>query len=71
MTTAHNRYGHPGGRRRLDLASTTLFLLGLVFAVVSYVLITQHGANPALLVPSIIAITLGATHLTKHQAPRG
>lgn len=71
MTTAHSRYGHPRGRRQIDLASVALLVLGLVFAGVSYVLITQNGANPALLVPSVIAITLGATHLTKHQAPRG
>ncbi len=57
-------------RRRLDLASAALTAIGLIFGVVAYWLITAEHANALVLVPSIIALTIGATHLIKREAPR-
>lgn len=57
-------------RRRLDVASLALLLIGLVFGGLSYWLITNHGLNALIIVPSISAATTGATHITKRQAPR-
>ncbi|MBL3689482.1 hypothetical protein D3226_05840 [Leucobacter chromiireducens subsp. chromiireducens] len=57
-------------RRRLDVASLILTVVGLVFGVFSYLLIVHGGVTPLLLVPSVIALTIGATHLVKHEAPR-
>lgn len=64
MTTLHSHQGH----RRIDVAGLILLLIGLTFAVFSYWLITNHGLNALILVPSIVAATTGATHLTKHEA---
>lgn len=66
MTTTSSRRA----RRRLDVASLALLLLGLLSGVLSYWLITDHQANAMIIVPSIIAATIGATHITKKQAPR-
>lgn len=57
-------------RRRLDLPSLMLLLVGLVFGVLSYWLITDHGLNALIIVPSVVAITTGAAHITKREAPR-
>ncbi|MEJ7648678.1 MAG: hypothetical protein WKF57_06555 [Nakamurella sp.] len=57
-------------RRRIDFAGLALMLVGLVFGAISYWLITYRGSNVLLIVPSIVAATTGATHLTKWQAPR-
>lgn len=54
--------------RRLDVASLGLLLVGLVFGVLAYWLITVRHVNVLVLVPSIVAITIGATHLTKREA---
>lgn len=74
MTTTHSRHRplppRHRGRRTVDLASLALLIVGLSFGVLAYVLITRNGASPLLLVPSVIAATLGGTHLTKRQAPR-
>lgn len=63
MTTMHSH-------RRLDVVGLSLMLLGLVCAVLAYWLITEHGLNPLILVPSVVAATNGASHITKHEAPR-
>ncbi|WP_138757671.1 hypothetical protein [Modestobacter altitudinis] len=56
--------------RRLDVASLALLLVGLVFGVLAYWLITAHDVTPLVLIPSVVAITIGATHLTQREAPR-
>ncbi|GEM_PF-3289468 len=66
MTTTHSHRVH----RRLDVASLTLLLIGLVSGVFSYWLITYNGVNALVIIPSIVAITIGATHITKREAPR-
>jgi uncharacterized membrane protein len=48
----------------------TLLLIGLVSGVFSYWLITYNGVNALVIIPSIVAITIGATHITKREAPR-
>lgn len=57
-------------RRRLDLASAALTLIGLISAALAYWLITADHVNALILVPSIVAVTIGATHLIKREAPR-
>ena len=66
MTTTDKSRSH----RRLDGASLTLLLIGIVFAILAYWLITVERFNPLLIVPSIVASTLGASHLIKREAPR-
>lgn len=66
MTTTHSRRA----RRRLDAASLALLLIGLAAGVFSYWLITYRGVNVLIIVPSIVTITIGATHLTKREASR-
>lgn len=65
--TTHSQHA----RRRLDVASLALLLLGLVSAAFAYWLVADHGQNPLILAPSIVAATVGASHITKRQAPRG
>ncbi len=65
MATIHRR-----PRRRLDIASLALLLVGLVFGVIAYWLVTNQHFNVLVIVPSIVAATLGATHLFKREAPR-
>lgn len=57
-------------QRRPDLAGVALLTVGIVCGLVSYFLITEEGFNPLLLVPSIVAATTGASHLTKLEAVR-
>ncbi len=63
MTMTHSH-------RRLDVAGLALLLLGLVCGVLAYWLITEHGLNPLILVPSVAAATTGASHITKREASR-
>lgn len=58
-------------RLRLDLPSLTLTLIGLVFGVIAYWLITAEHVNVLVIVPSVVAVTVGVTHLIKREAPRG
>ena len=58
-------------RRRLDVASLILFLVGLAFGALCYWLITSHGANVLIMVPSVVAATVGITHIVKREATRG
>lgn len=58
-------------RRRLDVPSLLLALVGLVFGAISYWLIMAEAVNALVIVPSIVAVTLGITHLIKREAPRG
>ncbi len=66
MTMTHSNHSH----RRLDAASLALLVVGLVFGALSYWLIADHGLNPLILVPSVVAVTLGATHISKREATR-
>lgn len=70
MSTTHSPQHRQHGRRQVDLASVALLVCGLVFGVVAYHLITEQGVNPLILGPSVVAVTLGVTHLVKRQAPR-
>ncbi len=71
MATTHShRVGKRPGRRRVDLASLALLLCGVAFGVLAYYLISEGGRNPLILVPSVVAATLGASHLVKYEAPR-
>lgn len=63
MTTMHSH-------RRLDVAGFLLLLLGVVCGVLAYWLITVHDMNPLILVPSVVAATTGASHVTKREASR-
>lgn len=61
---------HRKPRRRLDIASLALLLIGLVFGMIAYWLVTDEHFNVLVIVPSIVAATLGATNLVKREAPR-
>lgn len=67
MTTNHRNTA----RRRLDLPSMGLALIGLIFGAIAYWLISAESANALVIVPSVVAFTIGITHLTKREAPRG
>jgi hypothetical protein len=45
-------------------------LIGLIFGAVAYWLITAEHVNALVIVPSIVATTIGVTHLIKREAPR-
>lgn len=66
MTTIH-RKPH---RHRLDVGSLVLLLIGLVFGAVAYWLVTVADVNVLVIVPSIVAVTIGALNLVKREAPR-
>lgn len=70
MSATHSPQHRQHGRRKVDLASFALLVCGLVFGFVAYYLITEQGVNPLILSPSVVAVTLGVTHLVKRQAPR-
>lgn len=61
---------NPHSHRRLDPAGLALLTVGLVFAVISYWLVVDRGFNPLVMVPSIVATTTGACHITKREASR-
>jgi hypothetical protein len=47
-----------------------LLLVGALSGLFSYWLITTADVNVLVIVPSIVAATIGALHLTKLEAPR-
>jgi len=67
---AHPRTAVPSSRRRLDVASVTLLMIGLVFGGLSCWLVAAHGLSVLVIVPSLIAVATGATHITKREASR-
>ncbi len=69
MATTRSHYSQPPAEHRVDFGSLALLTCGVLFGILAYWLITERGSNPLLLVPSIVAATLGATHLIKRQAP--
>lgn len=66
MATIHSAES----RRRLDLASLTLLVVGIACGAFSYWLTVAASLNALIIVPSIVAATIGALHLVKHEAPR-
>ena len=66
MTMTHSHRSH----RRLDAAGLALLVIGLVFGGLSYWLVADHGLNALIIVPSVVAATIGATHITKREAAR-
>ena len=58
-------------RRRLDVSSLVLMVIGLVFGAIAYLLATYSGVNVLVIVPSVVAVTIGAMNLVKREAPRG
>lgn len=66
MTNHHRNMA----RRRVDLSSAILTLIGLIFGAVAYWLIVAEHFNALVIVPSIVAVTIGLTHLLKREAPR-
>lgn len=60
-----------GHKTRVDLSGVLLLIIGLLSGTLAYVMITSGGVNPLVLVPSVVAATLGATSMTKREAPRG
>lgn len=57
-------------RRRLDVSSLVLMVIGLLFGAISYLLATYSGVNVLVIVPSVVAVTIGAMNLVKREAPR-
>lgn len=57
-------------RRRLDVANLALMAIGPIFGVAAYCIVTYAGVNVLVIAPSIVVITIGATHLAKREAPR-
>ncbi|MFS3128659.1 hypothetical protein ACLM5J_09665 [Nocardioides sp. Bht2] len=68
MTMTHSH--HAGARRQVDAASLALLIVGLVFAVLTGWLSVRGDVNPLVIIPSLVAIAMGASHLTKWVAPR-
>jgi len=52
-------------RRRIDLASMGLFLLGATFASICILKIDEGNAGAIMLVPSVITATIGAMNMVK------
>lgn len=66
MTMTHSHHS----RRRLDLASLLLLLVGIGAGVFAYWLVADQGFTPLVIVPAIVAATVGASHLVKREAIR-
>lgn len=60
----------PQSRLRLDVFSLVLIMIGLLFGTISYVLVTYSDTNVLVIVPSVVAVTIGAMNLVKREAPR-
>ena len=64
MTTTQRHRPH----RRIDLAGLALFVVGIVSGLFAFAL-AFHGTLFIVVVPSVVATTIGALHLTKIEAP--
>lgn len=60
----------PHSQRRLDPAGLALLVAGLASAAFSFWLVGDHGFNALIVVPSVVAATTGARHVTKREASR-
>ena len=76
VLTATKLKGHPvttdqrhPTRLRLDVPSLLLAFIGLMFGAVAYSLVATDHINPLVMVPPVVALTVGTTHLIK-RAPR-
>lgn len=58
-----------GQHRRLDVASLLLLASGLASGIFAYWLVSNAGINVLVMIPSVVAATVGAVHLTKLEAP--
>lgn len=67
MTTTHSY--HPRARRRIDVASLLLLLVGLAVGVLAYWLVQNGNVNTLVIVPSVVAVLTGTRHLMKREAP--
>lgn len=65
MTTTHRHQSH----RRLDISSLILLIVSLASGLGACVLIL-HGISALVLVPSVVAATVGVMRLFKYEAPR-
>lgn len=66
MTTTTRRHS----RRHLDVWGLALLVVGLLSAGFSYCLVAFADINVLVIVPSIVAITIGSMNLVKREAPR-
>ena len=66
--TAMTRHEPP--KRKLDLSSLALFLLGCATGIYAYVLTQTTEANALVLVPSVVTATIGALNITTTKSPR-
>lgn len=55
-------------KRVIDWWSVALLMIGVACGVYAYHIITNHGHNPLILVPSVVCATLGASNLTTWKA---
>lgn len=55
--------------KRVDWASAALAVIGLLSTALAYMLTTNVGHNPLVLVPGSVATTLGCTTLIVKEAP--
>lgn len=65
MTTTHRHQS----RRRLDVSSLILLLVSILSGLGAYFLI-MHGMSSLVLIPSVVAATVGAMRLFKFEVPR-
>lgn len=66
MTTTHK----PHPRRRVDVASLALLVVGLASGLGAVWTIQALSVSPLVLVPSVVACTIGMLHLLKWESPR-
>jgi mannose/fructose/N-acetylgalactosamine-specific phosphotransferase system component IID len=52
------------------MASLVLLLIGVACTGVAYWLITDRGLSPLVMIPAVVAATIGASHITKREAKR-
>lgn len=60
-TTEHS----PRRQRRINWAALALLGIGVTFAPIALHLVFRDGIHPAVLIPSIVTIALGAQNLTQ------
>jgi len=57
-------------KRSVDFASAALLAVGIASGVVAYSLTVSDDITALILVPSVVAATIGAFNITKTTAPR-
>lgn len=56
-------------RRRIDVASLVLLVIGLSSGLWAFALVEHQGMSPLIFVPPVVAATVGLTNITKKVAP--